>query len=600
MTAWVLAVIGGALVAALMYLLRETGSPAQLGPAVALRAVALALVAALLLDAPSGGARVPPPLVALDVSSSWLRGGDSTAWKTARDRARSMSRDSLFVFGDSLRPGAAPDGPHDLASRVQSLAERASGAGRPLIIITDGELDDAAAAREFPAGSRVEVIARRPVVDVGAISIDAPRAAVTGDTIDVRVSLRNGALASGEGSLVLLLGAKTLATVRSDSLAARAERTVTLRVPLGAVEGATTLAAAVTTPGDAEPRNDTVAVPIDVSRAAGAVLVSTSPDYDARFLIPVLRGAVSLPTHAYFRVAPGVWRSEGALGAVSEADVRRAVREAPLAILHGDTALFGAPRDATSGALALLASAGDAAEESYPMGAPPSPIAGALSGIAWDSLPPLDASPQRVSGDWEGLTAARGRQFDRRAVIAGTERGRRVVVAGASGFWRWRFRGGSAGDAYAALWGSVFDWLAAERTDVRAAVPADGLVRAGERIRWRRGAKADTLVVARLSRRGATSTDSLTLRFGRDLGITESEPLAPGVYDVRVPGGQSVLVVNPSRELLPRAAVIAAGPTGGVAIAGDRPRLRDHGWAYLLVLVALCGEWVVRRRSGLR
>ena len=100
-------------------------------------------------------------------------------------------------------------------------------------------------------------------------------------------------------------------------------------------------------------------IAVQVAPAAGAVLASTAPDFDARFLIPVLRGAVALPTRAYYRVAQGMWRQDGTLAAVSEASVRAALAEAPLAILHGDTALFGAPRAVTKGSLLLYAPSAD-------------------------------------------------------------------------------------------------------------------------------------------------------------------------------------------------------------------------------------------------
>jgi hypothetical protein len=35
-------------------------------------------------------------------------------------------------------------------------------------------------------------------------------------------------------------------------------------------------------------------------------------------------------------------------------------------------------------------------------------------------------------------------------------------------------------------------------------------------------------------------------------------------------------------------------------VAGDAPRLRDWGFAYLIALGALCAEWLLRRRMGLR
>jgi hypothetical protein len=174
------------------------------------------------------------------------------------------------------------------------------------------------------------------------------------------------------------------------------------------------------------------------------------------------------------------------------------------------------------------------------------------------------------------------------------------VIVSASGLWRWQFRGGASADAFAAVWGSIFDWLTAERPDPRAAFPAEGVVRAGEAIRWRRGSGSDSVVIVRLERRGTTRTDSVRLRFARDATVAESDPLAAGIYDVRVSGGAAVLVVNASRELLPRAPSVTSGAVGGAAELGARPGLREFWWAYLLALALLCTEWILRRMRGLR
>ncbi|MGH7719066.1 MAG: hypothetical protein ACREON_09520, partial [Gemmatimonadaceae bacterium] len=341
MGSWIAAIAAGVALALLLYGWREPRAVARMAPLVGLRAFAFALVVALLLDAPIGARRTPDPLVALDVSASWLRGGDSSAWRMARARARALASDSVLLFGDSVRRGELPNAPGDAATRIRPLLERALGAGRPLVVLTDGELDDAAALSGFPAGSRVEVSARPHLLDVAAVSLEAPRAAVSGDTIEVRVTIRNGGAPSPAGALALLAAGRELARVAFEELPPRTERTEGVRVPLAVPPAPLTISAAVTVQGDVERRNDTLSVAIEVARAAGAVLASTSPDFDARFLVPILRGAVSLPTRAYFRVAPGVWRQEGSLAGVSEAEVRGALREAPLAILHGDTALFG-------------------------------------------------------------------------------------------------------------------------------------------------------------------------------------------------------------------------------------------------------------------
>ena len=61
-------------------------------------------------------------------------------------------------------------------------------------------------------------------------------------------------------------------------------------------------------------------------------------------------------------------------------------------------------------------------------------------------------------------------------------------------------------------------------------------------------------------------------------------PLDAGVYETRVSGGASLLIVNASRELLPRRANVRTGAVGGAAPFGDQPHLRDYHWIYLLLL----------------
>jgi hypothetical protein len=599
MSSWVVAAVAALALALVLYGWREPGGLARRAPLIALRALVLALVIALLLDAPAGAARPVAPFVALDVSASWMRGDDSAAWRAALRQLRAVAHDSLYLFGDSARVGEVPEQPRDLASRARPAIERALAAGRPLTIITDGELDDPAELPALPAGSRIEVIPHAASVDLAVIALDVPRAAVGGDTVEVRATVRAASQVPADTRVAFTLNGLPLASIPIDPLPPGGERTVSARVALVSPDGAHLIGAALSG-GDAEPANDTLTTVIEVARAARAVLVSTRPDLDARFMTTVLRGAISLPTRAYFRVAPDEWRVEGPLTPIAEAEVRRAVRDAPLLVLHGDTGHFGAPRSASTGALALMPNVRDTLGEWYPVAAPASPISSALSGIAWDSLAPLvvSATPR---GDWEGLVVARARQFDRRAVISGVERPRRVVTVGAAGFWRWRFRGGRSADAYDALWGSIFDWLAAQRADARAAVPADVIVREGEPVRWLRGTRGDSTVVLRLQRRGAPArTDSVTLRFGATGTVAESDALPAGVYDITVAGGAAVLVVNGPRELLPRAPTVQSGSVGEGAVAGERPRLRDSGWPLLIALAALCAEWLLRRRSGLR
>jgi hypothetical protein len=605
MLAWVVAGLVGVGVAAVQY-----GRPTRGwgGVVAGLRALSVVLAVALVLDAPFGWSGAPRVVPALDVSASWRRAGDSAGYGEAVRRFRALRRDTALLFGDSVRVGV-PASPTDVRSAVRPVVDLALAAGRPVVVITDGELDDPDALASLPAGSRIEVFPHAAAPDAAVTAFSAPRAVVDGDTIAVVVTVAAGATATQAGTLVVSLDGRPLATQALAPLEARAERTETVRIVVPAHDGLGVLRAIATVPGDRELRDDTLGVALEVSPAAGAVFVSTAPDYDARYTLDVLRGAVALPTRGFFRVAAGQWRVDGTLAPVSEADVRRAAAGAPLVVLHGDTGVFGAPRAVTRGSIALLPAIDvtpPGAGEWYATEAPPSPLAAALSGVPWDSLPPIDVSP---SGDdaaggpwWDGLVAARARRFDRRVVVRGTVTGRRVVVVQASGLWQWRFRGGVAADAYAALWGGIFDWLAAERPDARAAVPADAVLRAGDPVRWRRGAASgDSIVRAVIASRATGRADTLVLRFG-DGTTTETPPLASGVYDVRTAGGPSLLVVNPSREWLPNRPALRSGPIGGGGglFGGSGPRLRTVWWVYLVLVGALCAEWISRRRLGLR
>ena len=611
MVIWLAAAAAGIGLAAVQYVWREPGPfPPRLFAAL-LRAAALTLIFALLLDAPAGMRRALSPFVALDASLSWGRGEEpgpssggadagGAAWSRALDVSREAGGDSIFLFGDSVRRWGPPARPSDNASSVRPMVERALASGRPLVVVTDGEIDDPDALGALPRGSRVEVIARDPRPDAALLSLAAPRTIVSGDTISVTATIVAGAAGAAAGLAQLLVDDRVVARARWPALEPGSETIVTLQGAVSAPERAAFLRVVLESPGDAEARNDTLGAPLDVSRAAAAVLVSTAPDYDARYALVILRGALGLPARAYFRVAPGAWRVDGTLAPVTEATVRAALRDAPIAIIHGDSLVFGPPRGATRGSLALLAPPRGETAEWYPISAPPSPLSPQLSGVLWDSLPPLEVAPRLPDGDWVGLETARARRLDRRPAIVGTLRPRRTVLVGASGLWRWQFRGGAAADAYAALWGGIFDWLAEERRDVRPAVPADELIRSGDPVRWRRGGD-DSLVTVTITPRGdAGRVDTVTLRFPEGASIASSPPLPSGTYDARVAGGTAVIVVNSSREWLPRTPVVSSGSIGKATVAGDSPRLRTLPWAFALAIALLCAEWLLRRRSGLR
>lgn len=189
---WGLALGAGIVVALVAY---PAGAAPQLRTLLqALRVLSVALVTALLLDLAIGVARPPEPLVALDVSASWLQGGDSSAWRAARDSVASLGSGTLLLFGDSVRgAGAAPAAPPDAASLVTPLVQRAAASGQALVVVTDGALDDGDALQQAAPGSRVITVPVRAAADRAVVDISAPTEGRVGDTVSVQVRIVAGA-----------------------------------------------------------------------------------------------------------------------------------------------------------------------------------------------------------------------------------------------------------------------------------------------------------------------------------------------------------------------------------------------------------------------
>jgi hypothetical protein len=604
MTRWLLAAIIGSMIAALHYgpKFRRVDAGGSFAVPALLRAVAATLLAALLLQAPFRGGSLLKPLVAIDVSASWMRGGTSDArWTEALDHAsRAAAGDSVLLVGDSLRLSLrVPSPPVDVTSRPAAAADRARREGRPLVLITDGEGGDLAAASLTP-GSRIDVLRRTPLADLAIVDLEMPARAAPGDTIDARLTIRSGEAGSAGGTVAVGFDGARAVEQAVAAGEAFAERNISARLVVPGASGPRLVTAVVRMPNDAEPRNDTVSTVVEVSRTPVAVLVSTAPDPDARDALEALRGALAAPPIGYYRVAPGQWRTGNALTALSEAEVRRALGGAPMAVIHGDTSLFGPPSAATRGSLILMVpGAPDTRTEWRASSEPSSPLSAALSGIAWDSVPPIEPAVSPARGDWTALSAVSG--GERRAVVAGSDQlGRRRVVVAVGGTWRWRSRGGVAGDAYGALWGSIIDWVGRSRPDARAALPEAMAVREGDRIAWRRGGP-DTSVTVVLSRNEATTIrDTVRLIFSGGAMTTDSPPLRAGRYAVSVPGGSAILAVNRTRELLPTRQTITSTVAPGRAPRAPGTPLRDMWLPFAAALAALCSEWILRRRIGLR
>jgi len=277
-----------------------------------------------------------------------------------------------------------------------------------------------------------------------------------------------------------------------------------------------------------------------VSSASSVVILSDSPDYDARWLATTVGATSGLPVRSYVRLGDAGWRDARSLRPAGDAAVREQAQHAALLVVHGSAAAQESFGRLGRGALWLWPVQSDNAGDWYAAPAEfASPVGAALSGIPPESLPPLE-SARELRGDsidWTALSVQLNRRGRAVPVLQGGHRGgRRTVFVGGSGLWRWAARGGVSLEAYRALVAATTDWL----------VEAPGT----------------SLPAAVLARR-----DSLA---------------------------------RATHELLPREPTLTASEGRRTAAATWTFPLRHSTWLYIVVLVALIAEWVARRRMGLR
>src|SRR5215207_6677414 len=192
MALWLLAALAGLAAAGLQYGARAIDPRAA--PLALLRALVVTIVVALLLGAPGGRSTPLSPEIALDASESWTRAASGCdAWRLALDSARRAGGGTRLRFGDSVRADGSAGAPEDRVSRLRPVADRAAGTGHPVVVITDGELDEADVLGSLPRGSRAIVLPCRGGPDLALATLDAPRTLLAGDTTTVRLTVSAGA-----------------------------------------------------------------------------------------------------------------------------------------------------------------------------------------------------------------------------------------------------------------------------------------------------------------------------------------------------------------------------------------------------------------------
>ncbi len=565
--------------------------------AAACRAIAWTGLGLLLLDltcaVPAGS--VVRPLVLLDGSLSMTAAGGR--WAAARDSA--LAWGEVRLFGDQHATGDTLPalGRSDLGPSLRAAA----ASDRRVLVVTDGELDD---AQDLPAEALarvgVRLFPRAATADLAITRVAGPDRITAGDTIRLEATVRSFGSTADSARIEVRLDQRLLAR-RAVRLGRDGNASIALVVPSKGLSGDVVLSVGLAGAGDPEPRDDARLWLVRVTPTPGIVMLASPSDWDARFLLNTVREIADLPVRGYARLEAGRWRSMETVLPANTEEVAQAARRADLLIVKGDAGEIARGSRARARWNWPSGEAGETVipGEWYTSAHGSSPIAAALLGLPVDSFPPLMQITPIEPGatDWVGLSAQLGRRGAERPVFTGKATGgRREVFTAADGLWRWRFRGGSSEQGYRALVANTISWLLAGADSAAGrARPVRPVVANGRPVlfEWTAGGPPAPLPVT-VSGEGPARAD--TLRFD---GAGRAELwLPPGRYRYAVEGGGSGLIVVDrwSEEWLPRPVALADQATPAVALAG-LTSTRRWIWLFGLVILALCGEWLARREA---
>ncbi len=595
-----------AIVAGVVYLRFERLGPAGLGMAL-FRTVGIAALALLLVN-PARPVRMgsAPPTVLLDASLSL--GSAGGRWREARDSAKaSAGRDgAVFRFGARVAPGDTLP-PEDGSSRLADALRLAQGRPGPVIVVTDGEIEDAGTLEpSLLAGARVLVLPRAPVPDAALLEVAAPERLARGDSLPIDLTIGTfGSLGARQGRLEIALDGRVVA--RRDVDLPPAPGTARRRVVIGPqnlAAGARLVSIHLSTEGDGEPRDDERVRWVQVAAQPAIVVLAAPADWEFRFLARELADISPGSVRGYALIQSGRWVDMHTLAPVAGAAVTEAVASANVVVSGGATVTRASRARGQwrwLGADSTLAAI--AGDWYLSGGAQPSPLAGRLGAVAWDSLPPLLALVPVLpaEGQWVALSARLARRgVERPLVLGGDSSGVRILTTTGDGLWRWALRGGAAREGYRSILAGGLDWLLRTgTTGGPAALTATGAVPRGTPVVFRFAGDSvpDSLRVSVTD--GRTAREA-TLRFDAEHAALLWLP--PGAYRWRARGGAGAagefVVEAYSDEFPPRPVTLRAGE-GAVRAAQDLSFARQRPWLSALVVLALVAEWIWRHRRGL-
>ena len=589
-------------------------------------------------------------VVLLDGSASMEADGSDgeAAWTVALARARELAAGGarILLFGGTPRvvPGDSLDTlvPTEGTSRLApALARVAESGAQGVTILSDLRLDDPVEANLMARRLSLDLQSEsgeEGVRNAGVARFELPERAESGDTLMAEVAVFSEETGPADTIRVeifeedRLVGSASVASPGFGRLA-----TTSVRLPAPRSSGWVRYRMSIALEGDRFTSDDSKAAYVEVDpEEGGLVLVSLRPDWEPRFLLPVLSQVTGLDTRGFLAMADGRYLRLGvgadAGGSSDATDVHRAASGADLLVLHGiegnppqwvRDALARSPRailfptDRIGAGVAGVSAGFPLPGEWYPVpDLLPSVLAISLAGADLTGLPPLtnvlprvqpesQASPLQVQLQGSGAAMA--------ALTLREEQGRRRAVVLASGFWRWAFREGPDRQVYRRLWAGVVGWLLAS-TAVEEGVgirPASRVWSASEDLAWRAPGMIGDSIVLTLSAGDAVVLDTTVIVDGAGDAHTPGLPAAEYAYratrhgDGEALGSGRVESERHSLELLKQPVELTSGldtDGGGAPLSQRRPGrpLRTHPIPYLLIIVLLSAEWIGRRRWGLR
>lgn len=611
------------------------------------RALAISLVLLLLwnprLPAGAGDGIGSGAIVLLDGSLSMAAGppGGEAAWSAAVREARRLASGGgrILVFGNAVAANTADQlegsTPTATSSRLlPALRAAAESGAHTVTVVSDGRLTDAdfGSLPVVPGlRARLQVVGAA-VTNAGVADFAAPVRAEWGTPFAAEVTVFGEAAPGAAARIDVREEGRLVASVPVEIPPPGQVARTPVDLPAPATEGLVRYTAAVVLDDDGFPDDDQRVRHVRVAPPqAGLVLLSLRPDWEPRYLLPVLEDVTGLPARGYLRVTGSRYlalgRGDELVDEVTERELRALLDGAAIVVLHGvDAAAPGWVRDAARSAPRLLtfpvdragaslsgvAVAGSVEGEWYVAAdLPTSPLAGQFAGLDLGALPPLTALQPATGASGSAALQVHlgGRGTGEAALVLIAEEGRRLSVGLAEGYWRWAARDGTPRRAYRSLWAGVANWLFAGERLAGAGPPgpAEPVIARGSLVSWRAPGMAGEDLDLRFARDGETVFESTVTVDSTESFATA--PLDPGTYDfVLSPagGGEETSgrfdVERYTGDLrLPPVgnAVSGDAPEAGARAAAGRP-LRTHPAPFILVLAVLCGEWIGRRRQGLR